>query len=101
MLVPGWTKPSCTYELGIVWWSGVSNRLGGALKHLIDLINPFTESGIGFQRLAEQIETTNAGGKMLSHIFGARAEFEHDVIRERTKAGIAAARAGVLPELVR
>ena len=49
--------------------------------------------GIGFRSLTEQIDTTTPGGKLLFHVFGALAEFERDLIRERTHAGLAAARA--------
>jgi DNA invertase Pin-like site-specific DNA recombinase len=49
--------------------------------------------GIGFRSLTEQIDTTTSGGKLIFHVFGALAEFERDVIRERTQAGLAAARA--------
>ena len=50
------------------------------------------EPQIGFKSLSEAIDTTSAGGLLVFHIFGALAEFEHDLIRERTKAGLAAAR---------
>ena len=48
---------------------------------------------IGFKSLSEQIDTTTSGGKLIFHIFGALAEFERELIRERTRAGLAAARA--------
>ena len=51
------------------------------------------DSEIGFKSLTESIDTTSSGGRLVFHIFGAVAEFEHDLIRERTKAGLAAARA--------
>ena len=69
------------------------DRLGRTLKQLIDLMNQFNTQGIGFQSLTEQIDTTTPGGKLIFHIFAALAEFERDVIRERTQAGLAAARA--------
>src|SRR5438094_9459605 len=69
------------------------DRLGRTLKYLIELINQFNERGVGFQSLTEQIDTTTSGGKLIFRIFGALAEFERDVIRERTRAGLAAARA--------
>jgi len=69
------------------------DRLGRTLKQLIELMNQFNTQGIGFQSLTEQIDTTTPGGKLIFHIFAALAEFERDVIRERTQAGLAAARA--------
>jgi DNA invertase Pin-like site-specific DNA recombinase len=69
------------------------DRLGRTLKGLIELMNDFSARGIGFQSLTEQIDTTTAGGKLIFHVFGALAEFERDLIRERTQAGLAAASA--------
>nr|WP_321398576.1 recombinase family protein [uncultured Desulfobacter sp.] len=69
------------------------DRLGRSLKHLIELVNTLEEKGIGFKSLQESIDTTNSGGKLIFHIFGALAEFERNLIQERTKAGLAAARA--------
>ncbi len=69
------------------------DRLGRSLKYLIELITTLNERGIGFKSLTEQIDTTTSGGKLIFHVFGALAEFERDVIRERTQAGLAAARA--------
>ena len=51
------------------------------------------ERGIGFKSLQEQIDTTTSGGKLVFHVFGALAEFERDLIKERTQAGLQAARA--------
>lgn len=69
------------------------DRLGRSLKSLIELLNLLQERQIGFCSLTEQIDTTSPGGKLIFHVFGALAEFERDLIRERTKAGLAAARA--------
>ena len=69
------------------------DRLGRSLKDLVGIISSLEDRGIGFQSLTESIDTTSAGGKLIFHIFGALAEFEHTLIRERTKAGLAAARA--------
>ena len=69
------------------------DRLGRSLKHLIETITALEERGIGFKSLSESIDTTTSGGKLVFHVFGALAEFERDLIRERTKAGLAAARA--------
>jgi len=69
------------------------DRLGRSLPHLIETIAGLQERGIGFKSLTEQIDTTTSGGKLIFHVFAALAEFERDVIRERTQAGLAAARA--------
>src|SRR5438874_1441719 len=69
------------------------DRLGRTLKHLIETITDLSKRQIGFKSLTESIDTTTSGGKLIFHIFGALAEFERDLIRERTKAGLAAARA--------
>ena len=69
------------------------DRLGRSLTNLIELLNLLAERGIGFKSLSEQIDTTTSGGKLVFHIFGALAEFERELIRERTRAGLAAARA--------
>jgi DNA invertase Pin-like site-specific DNA recombinase len=69
------------------------DRLGRSLRHLIDTVAGLSERGIGLRSLGENIDTTTAGGKLVFHIFGALAEFERDLIRERTQAGLAAARA--------
>lgn len=69
------------------------DRLGRSLQHLIEIINTLDERQIGFQSLQEAIDTTTSGGRLIFHIFGALAEFERNLIRERTMAGLAAARA--------
>src|SRR5215211_4812465 len=69
------------------------DRLGRSLKHLIEVVAALAERGVGFKSLTEQIDTTTPGGKLIFHIFGALAEFERDLIRERTHAGLTAARA--------
>ena len=69
------------------------DRLGRSLKHLIETVAELATRGIGFKSLTEQIDTTTPGGKLIFHVFGALAEFERDLIRERTNAGLAAARA--------
>jgi len=69
------------------------DRLGRSLRHLITVVNRMNESGVFFMSLQENIDTTTPGGKMIFHVFGALAEFERDIIRERTLAGLAAARA--------
>jgi DNA invertase Pin-like site-specific DNA recombinase len=69
------------------------DRLGRSLLHLITTMTALEERGIGFKSLTENIDTTTSGGKLISHIFGALAEFERNLIRERTQAGLTAARA--------
>jgi len=69
------------------------DRLGRSLPDLVQIIHDLEERGIGFQSLTESIDTTNAGGKLIFHVFAALAEFERNLIRERTIAGLAAARA--------
>jgi DNA invertase Pin-like site-specific DNA recombinase len=69
------------------------DRLGRSLKHLIETVTDLSHRGVGFQSLQEAIDTTTSGGNLSFHIFGALAEFERDIIRERTLAGLAAARA--------
>jgi DNA invertase Pin-like site-specific DNA recombinase len=68
------------------------DRLGRSLRHLIDTITALDERGVGFKSLTENIDTTTSGGKLVFHIFGALAEFEREIIRERTQAGLASAR---------
>jgi DNA invertase Pin-like site-specific DNA recombinase len=69
------------------------DRLGRSLPHLITTMMDLEEQGIGFKSLTENIDTTTSGGKLIFHIFGALAEFERNLIRERTTAGLVAARA--------
>jgi DNA invertase Pin-like site-specific DNA recombinase len=69
------------------------DRLGRSLKHLIETITKLNNRKIGFKSIQENIDTTTSGGKLVFHIFGALAEFERDIIRERTNAGLQAARA--------
>jgi DNA invertase Pin-like site-specific DNA recombinase len=68
------------------------DRLGRSLKDLITRITELNDRKIGFKSLTEQIDTTTSGGKLIFHIFGALAEFERDIIKERTQAGLEAAR---------
>jgi DNA invertase Pin-like site-specific DNA recombinase len=69
------------------------DRLGRSLPHLITTMTDLEERGIGFKSLTENIDTTTSGGKLIFHIFGALAEFERNLISERTTAGLTAARA--------
>jgi DNA invertase Pin-like site-specific DNA recombinase len=69
------------------------DRLGRSLKDLIALVEELESRKIGFRSLQESIDTTTSGGKLIFHLFGALAEFERNLIRERTQAGLQAARA--------
>src|SRR4051794_1610082 len=89
---PGLTQALSHLRAGdtlVVWRL---DRLGRSLPHLIETVSQLQQQGIGFRSLQEQIDTTTSGGKLIFHVFGALAEFERDVIRERTHAGLAAAR---------
>ena len=77
-------------DILVVW---KLDRLGRSLKHLIEIVNDLSEKNIGFQSIEEKIDTTTSGGKLIFHIFASLAEFERDIIRERTNAGLKAARA--------
>lgn len=68
------------------------DRLGRSLKHLITLVNDFEQSKVALESLQESINTTTSTGQLIFHMFGALAEFERNLIRERTKAGLASAR---------
>lgn len=68
------------------------DRLGRSIRHLIETVQMLQERKIGFKSVQENIDTTTSGGKLVFHIFSALAEFERDLIRERTHAGLEAAR---------
>jgi len=68
------------------------DRLARSLSDLIGLARRLDEVGVGLRSLREQIDTTTPGGRLIFHVFGALAEFEADLTRERTNAGLAAAR---------
>ncbi len=90
---PGLTKAMDMLREGdtlVVWRL---DRLGRSLKHLIEFVEYFDEKKIGFKSLQEAIDTTTSGGRLVFHIFGALAEFERHLIRERTHAGLTSARA--------
>jgi DNA invertase Pin-like site-specific DNA recombinase len=69
------------------------DRLGRSLPHLVETVRELSTRGVGFKSLQEQIDTTTSGGNLIFHIFASLAEFERDLIRERTNAGLQAARA--------
>src|SRR5713226_7537056 len=90
---PGLTKALQFLREGdtlVVWRL---DRLGRSLRHLIDTIAALQQRHIGLKSITESIDTTTSGGKLIFHVFGALAEFERDIIRERTQAGLQAARA--------
>jgi DNA invertase Pin-like site-specific DNA recombinase len=69
------------------------DRLGRSLAHLITTVSDLEKRGVGLRSLTEAIDTTTSGGRLIFHVFGALGQFERDVIRERTRAGLTAAAA--------
>ena len=69
------------------------DRLGRSLPQLVATVRELEERGFGFRSLTEGVDTTTASGTLVFHVFGALAQFERDLVRERTMAGLAAARA--------
>ncbi len=69
------------------------DRLGRSLKHLVELINELTDRGIGLKSLNDPVDTTTPQGRLITNVFASIAEFERELIRERTYAGLKAARA--------
>jgi DNA invertase Pin-like site-specific DNA recombinase len=69
------------------------DRLGRSLSHLIETVADLEARGVGFQSITEAIDTTTSSGRLTFHLFGALGQFERDLIRERTRAGLAAAAA--------
>lgn len=69
------------------------DRLGRSLKDLLEIVSTLEEQKVFFKSIKESIDTTSAGGKLVFHLFASLAEFERSLIQERTKAGLAAARA--------
>ena len=82
-----YVRPGDTF---VVW---KLDRAGRSLPHLIELLKDLQGRGIDFLSITEKIDTTTPGGKLVFHLVGALAEFERDLIREHTNAGLAAARA--------
>jgi DNA invertase Pin-like site-specific DNA recombinase len=77
-------------ETLVVW---KLDRLGRSMAHLIETVRGLETRGIGFRSLTEGVNTTTPGGTLIFHLFGALAQFERDLIRERTRAGLKAAEA--------
>lgn len=69
------------------------DRLGRSLRHLVDIVNQLNARKIGLQSLNDPIDTTTSHGRLTFNLFASLAEFERDIIRERTQAGLSAARA--------
>ncbi|MDB2613602.1 recombinase family protein [Chlamydiales bacterium] len=69
------------------------DRLSRSLKDLVEMVNELESRGIGLKSLSESIDTTSSSGKLIFHMFASLAEFERNLIRERTQAGLTAARA--------
>ncbi len=90
---PGLTAALAECRLGdtLVVWK--LDRLGRSLPHLVETVGDLAARGVGFQSVQEQLDTTTSGGKLIFHLFAALVEFERDLIRERTQASLAAARA--------
>ncbi len=90
---PGLEKVKAIFRKGdtlVVWRL---DRLGRSLKDLMGWMNYLEEKEVGLKSIQESIDTTTTTGKLVFHIFGALAEFERNLIKERTQAGLAAARA--------
>jgi len=68
------------------------DRLGRSLRDLVEVVNGLAKRGVGLRSLREAIDTTTPAGKLTFHVFAALSEFETDLVRERTRAGLAAAR---------
>lgn len=77
-------------DVFVVW---KLDRLARSLKDLVEIVHGLEKQGVGFKSITESIDTTSPSGRLIFHIFGALAEFEHSIIKERTIAGLNAARA--------
>ena len=80
----------CVPEIRVCVWK--LDRLGRSLRHLIEVVNDLHRRQISFRSLQEAMDTSTPGGQLIFHVFGALAEFERELIRERTQAGLTAAR---------
>jgi len=91
---PGLNEATAYVRAGdeLVVWK--LDRLGRSLPHLIEVVNTLGRRGVGFKSLTEGVDTSTPNGRLVFHLFGALAEFERDLIRERTGAGLIAAAAG-------
>lgn len=89
---PGLAAALAYVREGDILCSWRLDRIGRSLKHLIETVNDLDGRGVGFRSLNENIDTSTAGGRLIFHIFGALAQFERELIKERVNAGLAAAR---------
>jgi DNA invertase Pin-like site-specific DNA recombinase len=90
---PGLTAALSACRAGDILVVWKLDRLGRSLSHLVETVQALAECGIGLRSMQEQLDTSTSGGKLIFHIFASLAEFERDLIRERTNPGLAAARA--------
>ena len=90
---PGLTQALAFARSGDVLVVWKLDRLGRSMSHLIDMVRELDGRGVGLRSLTEQIDTTTPGGRLIFHVFGALGQFERDLIRERTRAGLKAAEA--------
>jgi DNA invertase Pin-like site-specific DNA recombinase len=90
---PGLAQAIAFVREGDVLVTWKLDRLARSLPHLIETVTQLEKSGAGLRSLTEAIDTTTPGGRLIFHVFGALAQFERDLIRERTRAGLTAAAA--------
>lgn len=88
---PGLAQALAFVREGDVLVTWKLDRLARSLPHLIETVNRLEKTEAGLQSLTEAIDTTTPGGRLIFHVFGALAQFERDLIRERTRAGLSAA----------
>ena len=90
---PGLQQAMDTLREGDVLVVWRLDRLGRSLRDLIELVRHLDEMKVGFRSIQESMDTSTSGGKLIFHVFGALAEFERNLIRDRTQAGLSTARA--------
>ena len=89
---PGLVKALAFVQPGDVLVVWKLDRLGRSLSHLLSIVNALKEKKVAFRSLTEGMDTTTASGELLCHVFGALAQYERALTRERVVAGLAAAR---------
>src|SRR5580698_10905807 len=90
-MIPKWSSGRFPRQTGVSQ-SGFPDRLGRSLSHLLSIVNALKEKQVAFRSLTEGMDTTTASGELLFHVFGAPAQYERALTRERVMAGLAAAR---------